>query len=67
MRKKKKKNRVKGVLSKEDEICECEMLLHVYRGENGHYVLTNCWHFPLKFGHQVWPCFAVVRVVSWVM
>lgn len=35
--------------------------------ENGHYVLTNCWHFPLKCGHQVWPCFAVVRVVSWVM
>jgi hypothetical protein len=62
-----KKNRVKRVLSKEDEICKCEMLLHVYKSENGHYVLTNCWHFPLKCGHQVWPYLAVVRVVSWVM
>lgn len=32
-KKKKKKNREQRVLSKEDEICECEMILRVYRSE----------------------------------
>lgn len=47
-KKKMKKNRVKGVLSTDDEICECEILLRVYRSE-----ISLCTYELLAFSSEV--------------